>query len=153
MAKHRRLPTLLYFALAHHYDDRLNRTILLRLFGWEQYFCTRCTAQWVSFASFACVAPFFTIELQNFIWTLVLFVLPLPALVDWASQSWQLRESTTPIRVLTGSALGMGYGLEFQAVIELNLTRTLLGIGVYAAYMTALIALLKIRPFSSDVFG
>ena len=80
-------------------------------------------------------------------------MLPLPALVDWVTQSWELRESTTVFRVVTGSGLGAGFALELQAIIELDLTRALLGLGVYGGYMLALLALLKMRPFSSEVFG
>ena len=109
--------------------------------------------QWVSFGLFAWILPFYSIELATFIWAAVLFLLPLPALVDWVTQSWELRESTTSIRVLTGSALGLGYALEFEAIVELDLTRALLGVGVYCAYMLALLVFLKIRPISSGVFG
>ena len=151
--KKRRLPRLPYLAFAHHYEDRRNRTLTLRILGWEQPLCTRCTSQWVSFGLFAWILPFYSIELATFIWAAVLFLLPLPALVDWVTQSWELRESTTSIRVLTGSALGLGYAFEFEAIVELDLTRALLGVGVYCAYMLALLVFLKIRPISSGVFG
>ena len=151
--KNRRLPRLPYLAFAHHYEDRRNRTLTLRILGWEQPLCTQCTSQWVSFGLFAWILPFYSIELATFIWAAVLFLLPLPALVDWVTQSWELRESTTSIRVLTGSALGLGYALGFEAIVELDLTRALLGVGVYCAYMLALLVFLKIRPISSGVFG
>ena len=74
-------------------------------------------------------------------------------MVDWLTQSWELRDSTTVNRVVTGSALGAGYALELLAIINLDFAKALLGLGVYVGYMLALLALLKIRPFSSDVFG
>ena len=148
----RRLPRLLYLALAHHYDDRLNRTLQLRFMGWDQPLCTRCTSQWLSFGGFASVMACYSFDPGTLVWVALLCVLPLPALVDWVTQSWGWRESTTPIRVATGSALGLGYALELHEAIQLDIIRVLLGAGVYGAYMLALLALLKFRPISSIVF-
>lgn len=149
-AKPRRLPRLLFLALSHHYEDRLNRTLVLRFLEWEQPFCTRCTAQWVAMAAYVGTFPFHSLDLANSLWATVLFLLPLPALTDWVTQSWGYRESTTFIRILTGAALGTGYGLELQAIVELDLVKALIGVGVYCIYAAALLVLLKIRPFSSS---
>ena len=151
--KKRRLPRLPYSAFAHHYEDRRNRTLTVENLGMGATSVHPMHFQWVSFGLFAWILPFYSIELATFIWAAVLFLLPLPALVDWVTQSWELRESTTSIRVLTGSAGGLGHALEFEAIVELDLTRALLGVGVYCAYMLALLVFLKIRPISSGVFG
>ena len=153
MNRPRRLPKLLYFALSHHYEGRISRTFSIRFRGWEQQFCTRCTAQWASFCSFGCVLWFYSFDPGNLLWAAILAMLPLPAMVDWLTQSWELRDSTTVNRVVTGSALGAGYALELLAIINLDFAKALLGLGVYVGYMLALLALLKIRPFSSDLFG
>ena len=150
-SEHRRLPRLPYLALAHHYKDRLNRTFKLRLFGWEQHFCTRCTAQWASVGVFAPALLLSGVKVGLLAWVSVLFLLPLPALADWITQSWGFRESTTAIRLVTGSALGIGYGLELQAVVDLDVTKIVLGIAIYCLYMLTLLVLLKIRPFPSGV--
>ena len=134
----RRLPRTLYLALAHHYDERLNRTLRLTLFSWEQPLCTRCTAQWLSFAALACAIPFHSFGVHHYVWAAVLLVLPLPALLDWVTQAWRLRESTTAIRLFTGSALGVGYGLELQAMVELDFVKAIIGLGVYFVYMAVL---------------
>lgn len=115
--------------------------------------CTRCTSQWAFFGLVTGVLMFYTIDLSTWVWTTVLFFLPLPAFVDWVTQSWELRESTTTIRIVTGSSLGLGYALELRALIELDVIRALLGAAVYCTYMVALMAALKIKPISSDVFG
>lgn len=150
--RRRRLPRIPYLALSHHYEDRLNRTIQLRFLGWEQPLCTRCTSQWISCGAFAVVLHFYNFDPGTTFWAAALFALPFPALVDWVTQGWGLRESTTLIRVATGSALGLGYALELQAVIQVDITRALLGAAVYGSYMLVLLVLLKIRPISSGVF-
>lgn len=141
-----RLPSILRLALSHHTDAYLCRTIGLRLLGWEQRFCTRCSTQWLT--AVVCVATMlvFRIETSLLIWSAVLALSPLPALLDWITQTWGIRESSTLLRQGTGSMLGIGFGFQIVAAVRFDWIHFVVGIGVCCAYSLAIYLLLKIRP-------
>ena len=141
----RRLLNLLNLALAHHTGSRMNRTIGVRVLSWEQRFCTRCSGQWV--VSAACVALMLALRLEIAlpIWMAVLSLLPMPALLDWVTQTWGNRESTTALRILTGSVLGIGVGFQVVAGVRLDWLAFVGGIVVAVGYMLAVYLLLRLR--------
>ncbi len=126
-------------ALSHHWELRRSRTVGLSIFGWEQRFCTRCSAQWLAVAATVSLTIALGLDLP-------LAVLPAPALVDWITQTWGLRESGTASRLGTGALLGMGMGMWASAVVGLDYVRVLIGIGVLAAYSGMIGGLLALRP-------
>ena len=146
----RRLPLLLYIALAHHSEFRLNRTLVVGIFGWRQPFCTRCSFQWSTCAISTVAAQFIPVELGIVAWTVILSLLPFPALVDWVTQTWGFRESTTLIRAATGTLLGVGFGFELLAVLHLDYVRILIGAGIYGVYTLIIVALFATKriPFT-----
>ena len=84
------------------------------------------------------------------IWMVVLALLPMPALLDWITQTWGIRESTTPLRMLTGSILGIGVGFEVVAGVRLDWLAFVGGIGVAVGYALAIYLLLRLRPPQAD---
>ena len=141
-----RLLSLLNLILAHHTGPRMNRTIGVRFLSWEQRFCTRCSGQWM--ATTACVALMlvFRWEIALPIWMTVLSLLPMPAFLDWLTQTWGIRESTTLLRMLTGSMLGIGVGFQVVAGVRLDWLAFAGGIAVAIAYVLAIYVLLRLRP-------
>ena len=99
-------------------------------------------------ATAACVALMlaFRLEIALPIWMAVLSILPMPALLDWITQTWGIRESTTPLRMLTGSILGIGVGFEVVAGVRLDWLAFVGGIGVAVGYTLAIFLLLRLRP-------
>lgn len=146
----RRLPRLPYLVLAHHTDVQAGRTIGLRLLNWEQRFCTRCSGQWLGVL--ACVAAMvvYPVAIALPIWCGVLILSPAPALLDWITQTWKIRESRTWLRLLTGFILGTGVGFQVIAAVKLDWLRFGIGIGVFCGYMVVIYLLLKARPASSS---
>ena len=123
----------------------MNRTIGVRLLSLEQRFCTRCSGQWI--ATVACVALMlgFRFEIVLPVWMVILSLLPMPALLDWVTQTWGIRESTTLLRMLTGSMLGIGVGFQLVAGVRLDWLAFVCGIGVALVYAIAIYLLLKLR--------
>lgn len=142
----RRLPWLPYLVLAHHTDAHAGRTIGFRWLNWEQRFCTRCSGQWLG--ALACVAGMlaFGVELAWPVWCGVLVLSPLPALVDWVTQAWGVRESRTWLRLVTGFALGVGVGFQVVAGVRFEWLRFGLGVGVFGGYVLLICLLLLVRP-------
>ncbi len=141
---------LLNLVLSHHSGSRINRTIGVRILDHEQRFCTRCSGQWVSTASFASLMLVFQPEISIAVRLAVLALLPMPALLDWVTQTWGTRESTTPIRLITGSLLGAGVGFQIVAGVRLDWAAFAGGMGVAAGYALAIFLLLRLRPPKAD---
>ena len=144
------LLSLLNLALSHHSGSRVNRTIGVRVSHYEQRFCTRCTSQWIATAACIAVMLAFRLEIALAIWTAVLSLLPMPAFLDWITQTWGNRESTTTLRMLTGSILGIGVGFQVVAGVRLDWLAFVGGIGVATGYVLAIYLLLRLRPPQAD---
>lgn len=137
---------MLSLVLSHHSASRSNRTIAIRVLGREQRFCTRCTGQWAATAACVVAMLVFPVEVSLLVWMVVLSFLPMPAFLDWITQTWGLRESNSPLRLLTGLALGTGVGLQVVAGVKFDWPAFVGGVGVAAAYGLALFLLLRLRP-------
>ncbi len=141
-----RLLSLLNLVLAHHTALRINRTIGVRVLSWEQRFCTRCSGQWMATAAWVALMLAFRLEIALPIWVAVLSLLPMPAFLDWITQTWGIRESTTTLRMLTGSILGIGVGFQVVAGVRLDWLAFVGGIGVAVVYVLAIYLLIRLRP-------
>ena len=119
--------------------------MVVRLWGWQQAFCTRCTFQWSACAITAIGFQLTDLSVGTAVWTVVLGVLPMPALVDWVTQTWGYRESTTPLRAFTGVLLGCGFGMELTTLLRLDVTMIAIGVGVYMAYISIIVGLFSIK--------
>ena len=147
---HGRLSGLLSLILAHHTVSRMNRTIGVRVLRWEQRFCTRCSGQLMATAACVALMLLLRVEIVLPIWMAVLSLLPMPAFIDWITQTWSIRESTTPLRMLTGSILGIGVGFQVVAAVRLDWLAFAGGIGVAIVYALAIYLLLRLRPPQDD---
>ena len=146
----RRLPGLLNLVLSHHSALQTSRTIGVGILGREQRFCTRCSGQWVATAAFVSLMLVFQVEITLAAWIAILSLLPMPALLDWITQTWGIRESTTPLRLITGSILGIGVGFQVVAGVRLDWLSFAGGIGVAVGYALALYLLIRLRPPKLD---
>ena len=144
--RRRRWLALLDLALAHHTRSRLSRTIGFRVLGWEQRFCTRCSGQWLAAAACIALMLAFGWEVPFAVRMTVLSLLPMPAFLDWLTQTWGIRESSTFLRLLTGSMLGLGVGLQVVAGARFDWLAFTVGIGVAAGYSLAIYLMLRLRP-------
>lgn len=80
---------------------------------WSLRVCARCTGVVLGFTSFITLVTLLTITFTLPIELLILssIALTLPAITDWLTQSWGLRESTNALRLLTGMGEGAGVAL------------------------------------------
>ena len=145
-----RLLGLMNLVLSHHSASQVSRTIGVRILGREQRFCSRCSGQWTATAACVSLMLVFNVEFTLAVWLAVLALLPMPALLDWVTQTWGTRESTTPFRLITGSMLGVGVGFEIVAGARLDWAAFAGGIGVATGYALAIFLLLRLRPPKAD---
>ena len=144
------LQRLLNLTLAHHTGTRINRTIGVRVLSWEQRFCTRCSGQWMATVAGVALMLAFRWDISLLFWMIVLSLLPMSALLDWITQTWGIRESTTPLRMLTGSMLGIGVGFQVVAGVRFDWLAFVGGIGVAVGYVLVIYLLLRLRPPQAD---
>jgi len=97
------------FLLAHHWPGQLDRCYQIWLGKKPVWFCARCSGIYP--ALFVTLIVQFALEVprsvHDWLW---LFVLPLPAVVDWASSRWGFRRGSNRARTLTGVLLGIALG-------------------------------------------
>lgn len=77
--------------------------------------------------------------------TQLLFALaPLPAAIDWLAQSAGWRESSNPIRLVTGAFLGLAFADALALLVTENWLLFAGAVLVFGVYVAALLATLKV---------
>lgn len=110
------------YLIAHHQPHRYNRTLSLTLGPRRYHICARCAGQIVGILAWMGLlwlsvetrSAFFDLRVQ---WAFPL--LPIPAALDWVSQSTGGRESNNSLRVLSGALLGIA-GVDLVAALLLG---------------------------------
>jgi len=97
--------SILFFILAHHDKQHLNRCLRFSFKNKEIFLCARCTSILIGFLVHLTLL-LTVLNFNVFIGSLLLFFLPLPSVTDWITQSLGYRESVNRIRVSTGLLLG-----------------------------------------------
>ena len=133
------------YLLAHHLPDRYERTLRIRLGARQVRVCTRCSAQVLGVVAFV-VGALLAIP-AGVAWfapsaQLVVVLAPLPAAVDWTTQAIGRRESTSPLRLLTGALLGFAFADLLSLLVLRPWWWFAIGVGFAVAYLAAIAAVL-----------
>ena len=104
------------YLLSHHPPSEYDRCYSPQVFGRRLRLCARCSGiypgiaagVWVGLATGASAS------------LLVLFLLPLPALLDWALTAFTDRNGRNAVRTATGALLGLGYALGLYRLLALG---------------------------------
>jgi uncharacterized membrane protein len=101
------------YLLSHHARDERHRCYTPTLFGRQVALCARCSG----------IYPGIGLGLLGGVATptglptlLLIAVLPIGALLDWAATEFTDREGSNPVRTGTGGLLGFAYGLGLVAL-------------------------------------
>ena len=88
-----------------------NHWVTLKLYGIELRLCARCSGYLLGFTApllasglVADLSRSLDVRVQMF----ACFLLALPYVVDWLTQSWGTRESSNGVRLATGILMGLG---------------------------------------------
>ncbi|MHA1916759.1 MAG: DUF2085 domain-containing protein [Candidatus Ranarchaeia archaeon] len=100
------VPSWFYF-LSHHEIDELDHCICIdkknsRL---PFAFCARCSGSVIGFV-ISLILLSFSLNFSELILDIIAFIFPLPAIIDWGTQSIGKRKSKNIIRILTGILYG-----------------------------------------------
>ena len=109
----------LYLLLAHHPPCQINRTFRIQVGDRVLNICSRCLGQWIGFA-LVIIWSLNAVPVERGLGQslLVFGLLPLPVAVDWSTQTLGLRESTNPLRALTGFLYGLGLGQYIVSLLS-----------------------------------
>lgn len=121
--------------------QRVNQMEFWRLFAHSHWFtlyligkkiriCARCTGYILGFTFLYSLNKMFRLEFFSITskWSLYpFFLLLLPLVFDWLTQSWGLRESVNGIRFITGLLFGFAFFLYFNSsILQFTKIRVLL---------------------------
>ena len=98
-----RIKRFLLFALSHHDEMHYSRTLKITD---SVRLCARCTGMVTGFISFFIINIF---VIPYIPWPIALTLMVsfvIPAIVDWVTQKYRMRESNNPLRIVTGFLLG-----------------------------------------------
>ncbi|KYH42630.1 MAG: putative membrane protein [Candidatus Bathyarchaeota archaeon B26-1] len=108
---------MVFFLLAHHDREHLNRCLKISFKGREIFICARCTGILAGFLIHAILLTAI-LNPDRHVGNILLFLLPLLPVADWTTQSLGWRESTNKIRVLTGFILGLDFTYRLRRFIN-----------------------------------
>jgi uncharacterized membrane protein len=130
--------------LSHHLPSRYERTLCLRVRkGSTLHLCTRCTGQVLGVAAYLLLlllASARSVSVLTPSVQLLFAAAPLPAALDWLSQSLHRRESTNQLRLVSGLFLGMAWA-DLLALLLLEKWQLFLGGVLVAALYGGILAL------------
>lgn len=133
--------------ISHHLPHRYDRTFALPGRARAIHVCARCTGQLLGLVAFAILyllradlpVPLFVPTTQ------LLFALaPLPAAIDWLAQSAGRRESSNPVRVITGAFLGVAFADAVALLLTENWLLFAGAVLVFALYVATILSILKV---------
>lgn len=125
---------LLFLLLSHNMPENLDKTIHVKFLGRNVYLCARCTGVYSSI-SIVLVAWFLGFDFPTWSYLPLFSILPIPAAIDWITQSCNLRESRNWIRVCTGSLFGVSQGLFLLMLIKSMFWLFLQALAVVGVYL------------------
>ncbi len=110
--------TLSYIFFAHHPFSEISRTFEFTLFDKKINLCARCMGKYLGLITYLT-----TIIILGSLQTplLLTLILPLPATLDWFTQTMKLRESFNLLRITTGFCFGFWVGIVMHALVTFNI--------------------------------
>lgn len=126
--------TLLFLMLSHNLPENLDRTIRLEFRGRSVHFCARCTGVY-SGILIVLISSSWGFNFPTWMYLPLFSILPIPAAVDWITQSFGLRDSRNSIRISTGCFFGVSQGLFLLMLVNAMFYLFLQALVVVAIYL------------------
>ena len=130
-SRKRRILNTLHLLISHHDPPYMHRTWSISLRGHTLHICARCSALLVGIILALYIHMFLLYIPINPITFFGAFLLSLPAVIDWSTQTLKMRESRNPMRALTGFLLGYAVGFVLSSF---NLIYYIIVVVLYSGY-------------------
>lgn len=134
------------FLLSHHLPPRWNRTLAVGIGAHRVHLCTRCTG--LALGALLLVGLYVLSLRVPFPFTapgiqLPFSLAPLLAAWDWSTQSEGRRESTTPLRLVSGTLLGLAYADALGLLLLRQWLEVAIAALIFVMYALAVVAALQ----------
>jgi uncharacterized membrane protein len=93
------------YILSHHLPKDYKRCLKFRINKKAYFICSRCFGLYLGFFIF--LVLFYIFQIPSF--TFILYLFPIPALVDWSMYRFNIYQGTNSSRIITGFLLGITY--------------------------------------------
>ena len=104
------------YILSHHLPKDYKRCINFKINNKIYFICSRCFGLYLGFLTFLILLSIFQNTLYNI--NFVLYLFPLPAVIDWSLHRFSVYQGTNSSRVATGFLLGIAYAGLFHIFIK-----------------------------------
>jgi len=121
-----------------------NHWFTLNILGFKIRLCSRCSGYVIGFISFMPITKLLRLNFETIDGVsavTILFILVIPFIYDWVSQSWGLRESNNVLRSVTGISMGLGIGFFSKLNIGTQMKQ---GVFIFIALAILMIGLKNI---------
>ncbi len=130
-SRKRRILDTLHLLISHHDPPYMHRTWSISFRGHTLHICARCSALLIGIVLALYIHIFLVYIPINPITFLGAFIISLPAVIDWSTQTLRIRESRNPVRAITGFLLGYAVGFVLSSF---NLFYYLIVVILYSGY-------------------
>lgn len=130
-SRKRRIFNTIHLLISHHEPPFMNRCWHLTFRGHTLHICARCSALLMGIITALFLHLLFIHIPVNPLTFTGAFLLSLPAVIDWSTQTLELRESQNTIRALTGFLLGYAVGFVLSSF---NIIYYLIVVILYSGY-------------------
>lgn len=104
------------YLLSHHLPKEYNRCIILKFHNKKIRICSRCSGWYISFLLFWVL--FFS-GLNFFLnyKIIILYLFPIPAIIDWSLHRFKIYQGINLLRIITGFLIGLTFALLWYSFI------------------------------------
>lgn len=98
-----------FFALiAHHEPAQYHKTLRFQIFNTYIRLCTRCTGIYLGIIA-TILLFMLAVKIPNTFQLLIIFAFPIPAMIDWGLDKYNLWKGSNTTRFVSGFMLGICY--------------------------------------------
>ena len=103
--------------LSHHEPKDYNRCFLIKFGDKKYYICSRCSGWYISFILFWIIL-LIGIDFILSYKTIILYLFPIPAIVDWSLHRFRIYDGNNFSRILTGFLIGLTFATLLYTFIK-----------------------------------
>lgn len=127
-----------YALIAHHEPDQFYKTIEISFFNKNIRLCTRCTG--IYFGIILTLLYFLlSFTIPNIIELIVIYAFPIPAILDWSLEKYNLWKGNNATRFVSGFILGICYVFIWLRFIQNPLDTIVWTVAIVYSTLVALI--------------
>lgn len=115
--------------IAHHEPEKFYKTIEFRIFNKSIRLCTRCTGIYLGIIA-TILLFLFAVNIPHIFQLLIIFAFPVPAMIDWGLDKYNLWKGSNTTRFVSGFMLGICYIFLWARFIQDPLDITVWSVAV-----------------------